>query len=205
MKVAEEVGGASIVAMQQLAQMHDSLNQIDYDNRIIGYIDEWESVVTSQLDDEVAQVRALQQKRDHYIGKVDKIRTRINKIEDRGARDAPSALNEKLERNEDKLEKADEAYEDLANDMVVVLDESIRRGWVDLYPLLKNAIKFEVNRIGRENASYGRFPLTLDHLKADYKSATKGTVDYPGYKPSPDKPAPAPTPAPEPAAPGPEI
>ena len=79
----------------------------------------------------------------------------------------------------------------MANDMVVVLEESIERGWVDLFPLLKNAIKFEVNRIGRENASYGRFPLTLDALKANYKESTKGTVDYPGYKPpSPDQPVP---------------
>lgn len=192
MKVAEEVGGGSIVAMQQLAAMHDSLNQFDYESRIVGYIDEWDAVVTSQLDDEVAQVRALQQKRDHYVQKVDKLRRRINKIEARGAREAPDVLREKLDRNESKLEKAHEAYEDLANDMVVVLDESIRRGWVDLFPLLKNAIKFEVNRIGRENASYGRMPLTLDFLKAEYKEATKGTVDYPGYKPpAPDKAVPA--------------
>jgi hypothetical protein len=191
MKVAEEVGGGSIVAMQQLAAMHDSLNQLDYESRIIGYIDEWDAVVTSHLDDEVGQVRALQRQRDHYMYKVDKLRNRINKIEHRGVRDAPQALNEKLERNESKLEKADDDFEDMANDMVVILDESIRRGWVDLYPLLKNAIKFEVNRIGRENASYGRFPLTLDHLKGDYKDATKGTVDYPGYRPPPpEKPVP---------------
>lgn len=201
MKVAEEIGGGSLVAMQQLAAMHDSLNQLDYKTRIADYIDEWDQVVTSHLDDEVGMVRDRQKKRDHYMHKVDKLRTRINKIEHRGMREAPDSLNEKLDRNEAKLEKADDDFEDMANDMVVVLDESIRRGWVDLFPLLKNAIKFEVNRIGRENASYGRFPLTLDHLKGDYKEATKGTVDYPGYKPPPpEKPAPPAGPIPTPAS-----
>jgi len=179
LKVADEIGAGSLVAFQQLAAMQDKLNELDYQTHIIDYVDEWDDVVTTKGDDEAKALLELNKKRDHYVHKVDRLRKRVNKIEHRGFRDAPDRLQQKLDRNEDKLDKADALFEDKANDVSVVLNESVRRGWVDLYPLIKNAIKFEVNRLGRESSTYGRLTGTLSAFKSDYKEAVKGTDDDP--------------------------
>ncbi len=176
-KVAEEIGPGSIVAFSQLSAQHEKLNVMDYQTHILDYLDEWDDVVTSLLDDEVKTIRALNKKKEHYISKVDRLRARVNRIERRGVKDAPKRLVEKLERNEDKLERSDAAYEEFANDVALNLSESIRRGWVDLYPLINAAIKFEMNRIGRDNATFGRLPGTLEAFTSDYKEAVKGTAD----------------------------
>jgi hemerythrin-like domain-containing protein len=177
MKVADEIGEGSLIAFQQLAAMHDRLDELDYQSHIIDYIDEWDDVVTTQGDEAIKNLLELTKKRNHYVRKVDNLRKKVNKIEHKGVRDAPVHLTEKLERNEDKLEKTNDLYEDRANDVAVMLNESVRREWVDLYPLIKNAMKFEVNRFGRESSTFGRLTGTLNGLKRDYKEAIKGTDD----------------------------
>jgi hypothetical protein len=177
MRVAEEVGPGSLIALSQLAAQNEKLNVLDYQTHIADYIDEWDDVETSLLDDEVKILRDLNKRKEHYVKKVDSLRDKVNRIERRGVKDASHSLTEKLERNEQKLVNADAAYEDFANDVAVSLKEAIRRGWVDLYPLIKSAMKFEVNRIGRDNATLGRLPGTLGALKRDYKEAVKGTAD----------------------------
>ena len=176
-KVADEIGEGSLIAFQQLAAMQDKLDELDYQSHIIDYIDEWDDVVTEQGDDAIKKLLEVTKKREHYVHKVDSLRKKVNKIERRGVRDAPNGLSQKLDRNEDKLEKIDDIYEDKANDVAVMLNESVRREWVDLYPLIKNAMKFETNRLARESSTYGRLKGTMDGLKRDYKEAVKGTDD----------------------------
>ncbi|KAG7347475.1 hypothetical protein IV203_016180 [Nitzschia inconspicua] len=175
MKVADEIESGSLVAFQQLAAMQDRLDELDYQTHIIDYITEWDDVVTSMGDKEIKQSLELSKQRDHYVRKVDRLRKKVNRIERHGARDAPEGLQQKLDRNEDKLDKADDLYESKANDLAVVLSESVRKGWIDLYPLIKNSMKFEVNRLSRESLTYGRLTGTLAALKGDYKDAIKET------------------------------
>jgi len=179
MKVAEEIGPGSLMAHQQLAMMQDELNIIDYQSHTAKYIDEWETVVTSQLDTEVKAVRDLGKKRDHYIEKVDRLRGHVNKIEHRGKGIAPKKLTDHLARNEKKLVEADALYEETAHTVSVVLYEATERGWVDFYPVVKNVMKFEINRLGRESSCYGSYHATLTELKSDYREATKDTADAP--------------------------
>lgn len=173
MKVADDIGSGSLVAFQQLATMQDKLDELDYQTHIIEYIDEWDDVVTSMGDKQIKECLDLSKRRDHYVRKVDNLRKKVNRIEHRGERDAPPGLQQKLDRNEDKLQKADDRFEDKSNDLAVVLIESVHKGWIDLYPLIKNAMKFEVNRMSRESSTYGRLTGTLSGLKSDYKAATK--------------------------------
>lgn len=177
MKVAEELGPGSVLALSQLAAEQEKLNVMDYKTNILDYLDEWDDVVTSLLDDEVKKLRQLSKKKEHYVYKVDRLRNQVNRIEKRGEKEASRGLVEKLERNEEKLEISDNAYEEFANDVAVNLNEAIRRGWVDLYPLLENTMQFEVNRLSRANATFGRLPDTLTAVKDDYKEAVKGTAD----------------------------
>jgi len=148
MKVAEEIGSGSLMAHHQLSAMQEQLNKIDYQNHIVNYIDEWDEVVTSKLDNDVKAVRELAKNRDKYIVKVDKLREKVNKIELKGKKFAPKELNDKLDRNEKKLDECDALYEKKANEVSVVLYEATKRGWVDFYPVIKNVMKFEINRLG---------------------------------------------------------
>ncbi len=179
MKVAEANGAGSLLSHQQLAMMQDELNIIDYKSHNVKPINEWEAVVTTELDEDLSEVRELAKKRDHYIEKVDKLRETINKIEHRGKRRAPKKLTTQLSRNETKLVEADEAYEAKANEVSVVLHEATTRGWVDYYPIVKNVMKFEINKLGRQSACYGSYHATLSALKADYREATKDSIDAP--------------------------
>ena len=179
MKVAEENGAGSLLSHQQLASKQDDLNAIDYQNHNINQIAEWETVVTSTLDDDVKELRALAKKKQHYIDKVDKLRAKINKIERRGKKEAAPKIVTQLARNEQKLVDSDKAYDKKCDEVSVVLNEATTRGWVDFYPIAKNVMKFEINQLGRQSACYGSYHATLAALKADYKEATKGTVDSP--------------------------
>jgi hypothetical protein len=176
MKVADDIGSGSLVAFQQLAAMQDKLDEFDYQSHIIEYIDEWDEVITTMGDMEIKDCSELSKRRNHYVQKVDRLRKKVNRIEQKGGRDAPHQLQQKLERNENKLERADDLFESRSNDLAVVLTESVRRGWIDLYPLIRNAMKFEVNRLSRESSSFGRLTGTLAALKNDYKNATKETT-----------------------------
>lgn len=180
MKVAEENGAGSLVSVQQLAAKQDELNAIDYQNHNVNQIDEWETVVISTLDKDVKELRALAKKKEHYIDKVEKLRKKINKIEKRGKKVASPKLVTQLSRNEQKLVDSDAAYDAKSHEVSVVLNEATARSWVDFYPIVKNIMKFEINQLGRHSVCYGSYHATLAALKADYKEATKGTVDYPG-------------------------
>jgi hypothetical protein len=175
MKVADDIGSGSLVAFQQLAAMQDRLDQMDYQAHVIDYVDEWDEIVTTLGDMEIKECSELSKRRNHYVHKVDRLRQRVNYIEQRGARDAPPKLQQKLQRNEDKLERANDLFEAKSNDLAVVLTESVRRGWIDLYPLIRNAMKFEVNRLSRASTTYGRLTGTLAALKSVYKNGTKET------------------------------
>jgi len=178
MKVAEEIGAGSLMEHQQLAMMQDEMNLIDYKNHNADYISEWDKVVTKLLDDDVKAVRELSKRKKHYIDKVDRLRANINKIE--GKKETPSEkVTERLARNEKKLVDAEAAYKTKASECAIVLSEATDRSWVDFYPVIKNVMKFEINRLGRESSCYGSFHATLTALKSDYREATKGTVDAP--------------------------
>ena len=179
MKVAEENGAGSLLSVQQLASKQDELNAIDYQNHNVNQLLEWETVVTATLDGDVKELRALAKKKEHYIDKVDKLRSKINKIERRGKKEASPKLVNQLSRNEQKLVDSDKAYDAKCHEVSVVLNEATTRGWVDFYPIVKNVMKFEINQLGRHSACYGSYHATLAALKADYKEATKGTVDAP--------------------------
>jgi len=179
MEVAEEIGPGSLMAFQQLSMMQDELSSVEFQNHNADYIDEWDKVVTSNLDDGVKAVRELSNYRQKYIVKVDKLREKVNTIEHRGKQVAPKKLTDKLYRNERKLAEHDAEYEKKANGVSVLLFEATQRGWVDFYPVAKNVMKFEINRLGRESSCHGSFHTTLGALKKDYRDATKNTADAP--------------------------
>jgi len=179
MQTSEDIGPGSFWAYQQLSMLQEELNVLDFKNHTAKYVDEWDDVVTSQLDSDAITVRLLSKDKEKYTGKVETLRNKVNKIEHKGKQVAPKKLSDKLIRNEKKLADYDAQYEEKANGVSVAFYEATERGWVDLYPLMKNVMKFEINRLGRESSCYGSFHSTLAALKNDYREATKDTPDHP--------------------------
>jgi HPt (histidine-containing phosphotransfer) domain-containing protein len=181
MKVAEELAGSaaggSVIALSQLAAQSEKLNVMEYRNQILDYLDEWDDVVTNLLDDELKIIRKFNKKRTYYVSKVDGLREQVNRIEKRGAKRAPHRLVEKLERNEQKLQLSDQVYQEYSNTVALNLTESIRRGWVDLYPVLESIMEFEVNKLSRDNSILGQLSVILATYRDDFKDAVKGTAD----------------------------
>ena len=166
--VANEIGAGSLVSLQQLASMQARVNVLEYQQYVIDYAVEWEEIVTGRIDSQTKDVKKLQQDRLHYEKKVDALRTKVNNTERKG-KETPVATMEKLQRNEEKLRDAWENHETAAGRLCVLMQEAIHFGWKDLYPLVTNIMKWEVNRLGRENETYGRLPLTLEAMKADFE------------------------------------
>lgn len=99
---------------------------------------------------------------------VDGLRRKVNGLESKG-KEIPQPQVERLSRNEQKLKNAWETHEQRAGKLCVLIEQVTEQGWKDLYPLIKNAIKWEVNRLGRENVTYGRLPSALDAMEISFQ------------------------------------
>jgi hypothetical protein len=162
------IGTGSLVALAQLASTQATTNLLEYQRHVIDYAVEWDQVVTSRADKEIKEVNKLRQNRLHYEQKVDGLRDKVNVLEGKDKK-VPQGTLDKLKRNEDKLKEAWESHETTSGRLVVLLEEAVVSGWKDLYPLVQNSMKWEVNRVARENETYGRLPLTLEAMKSTFK------------------------------------
>lgn len=165
-------GVPSLASIQQLATLHEKTNAVDYQRHILDYITEWEEVVTTKIESELAMVKKLQQDRLHYEKKVEGLRKKAVQAENKGKK-LSTSQEDKLNRNEKKLKDAWQLHEQKAAEACFLIEQVTLHGWKDFYPLVKNTMKWEVNRLGRENVTYGRLPATLEAMKASYVAQTE--------------------------------
>ena len=85
------------------------------------------------------------------------------------------SMVEKLERNEQKLQKAFQAHEIRAAQLCVIIEEATHSGWKDLLPLIENILKWDETRMARENQSYRQIPTTLQSIATVAASANVGS------------------------------
>jgi len=162
----------SLAHINQAAAKEAKESAIDFHKKVVDYATEWESIVTTRIDDKLRDCKKLGQDRSHYEGKVDKLRQDINKTENSG-REAPESKMEKLKRNEEKLKEAFEKHEELAGKTCVLIEEVVQSGWKDLYPLIKSTMNWEVNRVKNEAEIFSEIPEALDRLVITYKANRK--------------------------------
>jgi hypothetical protein len=117
-------------------------------------------------------VRKLQADRAHYEKKVEALRQRANELESKGKM-SPASQVVKLERNETKLKHAYMLHEYDAGRLCVLIEAAATNGWKDLYHVVKNYIKWESNRVGRESDIYCQMSGTLKSMKANFKEKSK--------------------------------
>jgi glutathione S-transferase len=158
-------GRGSLAAVQELASMYQVNNAQEYQQQILEYISDWETTASVQVEEKVSVLPKLRDTREHYETKLESIRAKVEHLEI-SEKSIPKATQEKLERTEEKLGEALRAHEDAAGKACFILDQVVRFGWKDLYPLVNKMIKWELNKLGREEKSYGQFlPDTVEQLE----------------------------------------
>jgi hypothetical protein len=162
----------SFQCIQQLASAQGHVDTMEFQTHVLDYVAEWEKVITTRIDSEWKDVKKLAADRGHYENKVEVLRKKTNEMQAKG-KVTPSATAEKLQRNEEKLKEAFEIYELAAGKLCVLIEEATTGGWRDLYPLVKNVMKWEANRVGRESDIYAKLLPTLVILKNTYVAADK--------------------------------
>lgn len=160
-------GVPSLASIQQLAAIHEKTNAQDFQRHILDYAIEWDEVVTREIESELAMLKKLQTDRLHYEKKVESLRKKAVQAESKG-KTLSGSQEEKLSRNEKKLKDAWQLHEQKAGEACFLIEQVTLHGWKDFYPLVKNTMKWEVNRLGRENVTYGRLPATLEAMKSSY-------------------------------------
>jgi tRNA(Ser,Leu) C12 N-acetylase TAN1 len=166
--VAQELSTSSMAALEQVSSMQADIALSEYQRRVIDYAVEWKQVVTSRIDKEIKEVNKLRKVRLHYEKKVEALRNKVNALEQKG-KPVPETTATKLTRNEDKLSVRWKNHETSSGRLVVFMEEAVTYGWKDLYPLVKNAMSWEVYRLAQENETYGRLPMTLEAMELTFK------------------------------------
>jgi hypothetical protein len=138
-------------------------NDNEYQSLVVDYVVDWEKLVTERVESELKEVKKLESDLRHYEGKVEKLRDHANNKEDKGKEPSKSET-EKLERNEEKLKNAYAVYEREAGKVCALIEAVTHGGYKDLYTLVKNYLKWEMNRTNREHDIAERLNDTLESL-----------------------------------------
>jgi hypothetical protein len=141
-----------------------------FQRNIIDYALEWEDIVTTRVDSDLKDTTKLNERLNHYQNKVEGIRKKVNakesKLVSRGKDPSatPTKLNQKLERNEAKLNHAWKAHEASASKLCNLMEEATQRGWKDLFPLVKAAIDWQAETASGEYDIFARLPSVATEL-----------------------------------------
>jgi len=128
-------------------QVHKFSDKFERD--VLEYCVEWEHVVTTRVDRELAKITTLRENYNHYQAKVDGLRRNVNKQESKGKTIKDDQV-EKLKRNEDKLDEASAEYEAAATPLCCLIEEVVHAAWKDLVPLLQTVMTWEADRSHKE-------------------------------------------------------
>lgn len=141
----EAESGSSLMAVQKFVSVQSIANGREYEKHVVTWAIEWELAVTERIDRDLAIVRKLQGDRDHYEGKVAGLRRKSNELEAKG-KTSPRNQVAKLERNEEKLKDAFVRHESEAGRLCALIESVVHDGWIELYQLCRNYMKWESNR-----------------------------------------------------------
>jgi hypothetical protein len=168
-----DTGITSLQGLYTFGSAQARCNDREYDSLIVAYVVEWERLITKLVDTELKRVRKLESDRRHYERKVDSLRQKESDLELKGKK-SPAAQVDKLARNEQKLKEAFTSHEREAGKLCALLDAATHDCYKDLYPLLKNYMKWEVNCIGRDTVFANQIGTILESMsnKCGTRSST---------------------------------
>jgi len=142
----------------------------EYYKSMIQYAEEWDAIVSNRINAGLYEYKKLCDDLHHYTAKVNKLRA--VKIQSK-------RREEKLFRNEQKLLGAQEAYRAFGENLYMYIEEVTDRAWKDLYPLLLNAVEFDLNYCAGEFKFLSHLAQSVEMLKqigGHYGLHTKGRL-----------------------------
>jgi len=166
---------------------------------IAQYCEDWEAYVTSTVDAQLTENKKLHEHFNHYQQKVEVLRKKeeaeadkLQKKEEKKAEAAAAAspnqkaspvappkkhpttkLGEKLERNEGKLNSAWKTYENSSAALCNLMEEVMKQGWQDLYPLVVETIQWEIRRASAKFELTTKYGATQAKMETAVEAATK--------------------------------
>jgi hypothetical protein len=155
--VAGAMAGSAKKSPESYMGVHETLSKQTksamkkYQNTIVDYVEEWDRVLTTRVEEEQKETQRLNGVLNHYQTKVEGLRMVVNKQLDKG-KQSPVRTTEKLSRNENKLKDAWEEHERAASRLCDLLQEATEHGWKDLYPLVVAMAKFDSEKSAEEQA-----------------------------------------------------
>ncbi|MGK3739008.1 MAG: hypothetical protein ACI90V_005855 [Bacillariaceae sp.] len=155
----------SILGLYGFGAAQAVVNDQEYQIDVVDFVTEWEQIITERVESGLKRVRKLASDRLHYERKIETLRSKANELEIKG-RTSPTAAVERLSRNEGKLKQAFTVHEKEASQLCALMESVTHEGYKDIYTLVKNYIKWEINRVGRENAITVQMSATLDSMSA---------------------------------------
>jgi hypothetical protein len=160
------------------AASQSARDSANFQKSVIDYAIEWETITTTLIDDELKENKKLRESLQHYQKKVETLRKKVN-TKDKKGKETPDKEADRLERNEGKLEEASNAYEAAAKKVKCLIEEAVRHGWKDLYPLIKVTLKWDVDRNEGEHETYGKLKTSVlglaDALDREQKRTLAGS------------------------------
>ncbi|CAJ1967418.1 unnamed protein product [Cylindrotheca closterium] len=149
----------SLIEVQEQASRYQGYNIAEYQHQILAYIDDWLTAVSKQLDEKLETIPKLRAARYECENKMEKLSNKQRFHPD------ASFDQELADATQQEMYKAIEEHDEACSKLCYMLEQIVRKGWKDLYPLVNKMMKWELNQLGRENKSYGQFlPETLNKL-----------------------------------------
>jgi hypothetical protein len=173
----QEIADSELHVNQKLSD-HTQVFLRTYQDKIINYATEWEYAVSTRVDRDQKSVDHLQDRLAHYQTKVGKLREKVNTKEAAQKRVA-KRLSDKLARNEKKLAKAWQIHETTASKLCDLLEEIVKAGWKDLYPLLRSTLEVEKVYNKEEESLYAELEPLMSKLDGVYKEKRHEQVSAP--------------------------
>jgi len=112
---------------------------------IVGYLEEWETIVSTRIEGRLIEYRKLRRSYAHYTDKVQGLHEKVVKQKAKKAAKASFRLESKMDRNRLKLSGAEEAHNDIGRSLLSLIEEVTVYYWKDLVPLLHMMIQFSIN------------------------------------------------------------
>lgn len=173
--IGTTVGGDSLSTVAHAASKEAHAFAKSYDDEIVARCIDWERTVTTRVDAELEENSKLRVRYNHYLTKVDKLRSKSSASTDK-SKDAPK-MGTRHSRNEEKLDTAWRSHEQSASSLYNLLEEVTQRGWKDLYRLVKASMQWEIDRESAEHAVFAKLPQIMNNLDEKFVNGDTKSVN----------------------------
>lgn len=130
----------SFLGVHESAYLLSKKYHAQYSDYLLGYVENWERVVSTRMKGLLIHYRELQDNVAHYNKKVLGLLSKVDK-----SKNVRQKLAEKLDRNEIKEVGAVEVRDIVGEHLYLYIEEVMDRAWRDVFPLLLRSCRFEAD------------------------------------------------------------